>query len=883
MGLPAWSTANFRSNTGQDHLGILSVGTTIAENLLPGINTITPRARYRSFYCWVLVDFLEPGLVFHPKIYLLVNQKKCKLVIGSGNLTIPGFFTNKEIFSSNEIDLGEREGAQVIGLVVSMLDELAINRGFRSETNSALKLALANLPKGTEEQAFDLGEGIFLHNLRSSLLEQIDELLEDSLTGLTVISPYFDTDNRILNRLAEKYDFKSYTLITQDVYNNLDIGSVRRIAAKHGLKCELKQLYFTSDKKYRNHAKLIIFHTKNYDYVLWGSANFTTAALDLTASKGNFETGMFQRTGKDWWVNQFIDEEITLKPLDESEFNSSPSDVYPDVPGTPLRLLDASLTTSSLVLRFANEMDAASITLQFNNELKYVVEEFELRRSENYTELVVAKENAPPIPALPAFVSVILNNGNEQIGSNNVWVNSVLELERTRTDEAVLQKREIFKKPDFTSKDYIFEVLAYIYDELKLEGKDLPKPIKKVAAARRDTEDDNEIEVNYFPDEQLEEYEDWSINPIEQYDYELYNHYVKAIYDEIGILNPTNPPKSIDGNGHSTNTLVLSDGERDRIKERFKGFVRKYIRGITDEEYLSRIPIETVLWHYTVITSSFAKLINDNRYEQILDSELISAEYRELHENLLRVLPGRMDDNSSQMFINDVLPVVLADRLTEYYQFQDKGDVSNAANCREWFEYKVESIEAGIIQFKDYVNEDFVNRIVIWSKLFGHLGNHNSNEIMVLLKNSFGYISSEELENKLSCIPGVSKVLVMKGAVNGAILESDKQGEYLNRIVLSGLYWQLITRQLEQKTYIMVTVINTDLTAKRRKVVYLYNRINKILYARYVYVTGNEMYFIGKNIDTIEIKNNFRHMVTDVIKEVKESFSTTSEIRHIMV
>lgn len=57
--MPVWTDTYFRSNSGEDHLGSLSVGVNIAENLLPGINTVTPRARYRSFYCWVLLDFLE--------------------------------------------------------------------------------------------------------------------------------------------------------------------------------------------------------------------------------------------------------------------------------------------------------------------------------------------------------------------------------------------------------------------------------------------------------------------------------------------------------------------------------------------------------------------------------------------------------------------------------------------------------------------------------------------------------------------------------------------------------------------------------------------------------------------------------------------------------
>lgn len=58
MVLPAWTERDFRTNSGEDHLRLLSVGIALATNLIPGVNTVTPRARYHSFYCWVLDSFL---------------------------------------------------------------------------------------------------------------------------------------------------------------------------------------------------------------------------------------------------------------------------------------------------------------------------------------------------------------------------------------------------------------------------------------------------------------------------------------------------------------------------------------------------------------------------------------------------------------------------------------------------------------------------------------------------------------------------------------------------------------------------------------------------------------------------------------------------------
>jgi len=50
-------------------------------------------------------------------------------------------------------------------------------------------------------------------------------------------------------------------------------------------------------------------------------------------------------------------------------------------------------------------------------------------------------------------------------------LNNSLELEKTRTDEAVLLKRGTFKNPDFTSQEQVLAVLDYIYRENLGQGK----------------------------------------------------------------------------------------------------------------------------------------------------------------------------------------------------------------------------------------------------------------------------------------------------------------------------------------------------------------------------------------------------------------------------
>ncbi len=54
---PLWTERIFQTNTGEDFLGLHSVQNNIVGYLLPGIITITPRARYYSFYSWLIYEY----------------------------------------------------------------------------------------------------------------------------------------------------------------------------------------------------------------------------------------------------------------------------------------------------------------------------------------------------------------------------------------------------------------------------------------------------------------------------------------------------------------------------------------------------------------------------------------------------------------------------------------------------------------------------------------------------------------------------------------------------------------------------------------------------------------------------------------------------------
>jgi len=54
---PLWVGRIYRDTGGEDFLGLRAVQANITDNLLPGITSITPRARYYAFYSWCLSEY----------------------------------------------------------------------------------------------------------------------------------------------------------------------------------------------------------------------------------------------------------------------------------------------------------------------------------------------------------------------------------------------------------------------------------------------------------------------------------------------------------------------------------------------------------------------------------------------------------------------------------------------------------------------------------------------------------------------------------------------------------------------------------------------------------------------------------------------------------
>jgi hypothetical protein len=107
---PRWIAKIYQDEEGQDYLGLRLVQDYILAHLVPGVTTITPRARYYPFYCWLMAEYAgqhPTGWSFNrflrrrEQIFGLANVAYDDSVVGLTGVT--AFREHWEMFGSQDV------------------------------------------------------------------------------------------------------------------------------------------------------------------------------------------------------------------------------------------------------------------------------------------------------------------------------------------------------------------------------------------------------------------------------------------------------------------------------------------------------------------------------------------------------------------------------------------------------------------------------------------------------------------------------------------------------------------------------------------------------------------------------------------------------------
>jgi HKD family nuclease len=298
--------------------------------------------------------FVEPVSVpgtFHPKVTLLTSEEGGKLFVGSANLNQEAYTRSAEAVTMIEY---EKAGSSQLVEHSLLLDaskffqRLIDTKLVRSSKHAGkIKEALNVDWLGQErEQTQPNSSARLFHNVDEPLWNQAMAVIgKETVLELTVISPFFDGDSKMLHELSNSA--KNVRLMLDPVQvSGLDKTAVSKLSNVRTYK-----LSFDQQIGRYLHAKIFLFKTKSGSFCLTGSSNATTPALLCTSKNGNVEVDVLRFEPNQHYFDYLFLDGVTVTPLSLANIRPRPIEAKSSE-YHPIDLYEARIERGKLILEY---------------------------------------------------------------------------------------------------------------------------------------------------------------------------------------------------------------------------------------------------------------------------------------------------------------------------------------------------------------------------------------------------------------------------------------------------------------------------------------------------------------------------------------------------
>jgi hypothetical protein len=275
-------------------------------------------ARDKESLRWDVLGVLVPRAIQHAKVALLAWSHHVRVIVGSGNLTEPGYRKNLEVFGA--IDVSRREGGdrESVLATIEFLDRVldsAVGSEIEGQGSAkararaslrAVRVLIARWPHVTPTAGPTPVFGLPDQGVLPRVLEEHWPSDGRPPRWAWIVSPFFDrpgSDTDVIRSLVDGMAKRGERNVAFHVRGDtLPDGRIRIFAPKAMVDaarrtCETEVCLVAGkvdDDLRPLHAKLLCLQSDQWSLHLIGSSNFTTAGL-LADGRGNLEANLLYR------------------------------------------------------------------------------------------------------------------------------------------------------------------------------------------------------------------------------------------------------------------------------------------------------------------------------------------------------------------------------------------------------------------------------------------------------------------------------------------------------------------------------------------------------------------------------------------------------------
>ena len=549
-----------------------------------------------------MVNPIRMNASFHPKVFLLLGEKKARLFVGSSNITFAGCEKNNEAFSYVDYDENHSEYLDVIVDAINFFSDINdVSYGLDSQV---IKYAKNYIYYHKSKKNNEIR---FIHNLENTILSQVHALIEGEVKKIYVAVPYYDRELMALKRIKEVFPETVIDLYIQNKKstfplnydNNNHLFNSKRVFS--GFKDAVSVM---SNNFY--HGKVFLFKTSSKAYILYGSANCTMSALTKSYKEGgNIECDLIE-VGKTDEFDYFFD---NMNFEVDEEFTSQ-------------EMVFESLGKSNYIFKYGELRDRIALHIDYVKKdtdviVKYNNTELKYEYIENEMIIYINEELVDTINGI-FDISFYYDDIIEEM---RCWTYSYADLVVNREKR---NKSDSFNNIDIDAlgEKYaeniqrILEAEITCYADLQEHNSKLQYLEQIKIEQDEGIEDSDEIFVEYqIPDEYR--YYDRKVKELSKIRNKFYRKFLTPSF--LKNPSPKKSEKKESVNDGEEKINAVDRRESTNSEKSFAQFVRRRIKGMMNEAYIEGIEIR----HFVALVSVYFDIFNE--YKNV--SDLFSDEY----------------------------------------------------------------------------------------------------------------------------------------------------------------------------------------------------------------------------------------------------------------
>jgi HKD family nuclease len=259
--------------------------------------------------------------VFHPKLYLLIGERRVTGIVGSSNCTNAGIAFNVELCSTFSAELSYQAESPALFTLRQIFQAV---RSFAADAPDFTTTLQKEFFARAEDQhpwladSADLENRLpieLLHSHHEPLWPHLKKRLKNEVVrNIAVFAPFYDRDLTLLKTIKTTWPGAKLSIFAQPQYATLEGKKLAGV-----LRRKDRLMAVTPPAGRRLHAKAFAFETSQETFWLSGSANATVAAMNGR----NTEAALWFST-KESIDALFRDESLTIELLAPAKFEAGP-------------------------------------------------------------------------------------------------------------------------------------------------------------------------------------------------------------------------------------------------------------------------------------------------------------------------------------------------------------------------------------------------------------------------------------------------------------------------------------------------------------------------------------------------------------------------------